>query len=110
MDMADHPIITCPECDKKFKTKADVRGKRIKCPFCAELFLVPSADDEPNTAIERREGGPAAVGAAAEADENDNPYGVTELDLAPRCPNCAEEMESHDAVVCLHCGYNTLTR
>src|SRR5437763_9806537 len=94
-EMAEHPIITCPECDKKFRTKADVRGKRIKCPFCAELFLVPSAEEEPNTAIQRRDGTPGGVGE--EAEENDNPYGVTELDLAPRCPNCAEEMESAEA-------------
>jgi DNA-directed RNA polymerase subunit RPC12/RpoP len=39
-----------------------------------------------------------------------NPYGVTELDLAPRCPHCAKELESEDAVICLHCGYNTQTR
>ena len=45
-----------------------------------------------------------------EEDDNPNPYGVTELDLAPRCPNCANEMESEEAVVCLYCGYNTLTR
>jgi DNA-directed RNA polymerase subunit RPC12/RpoP len=39
-----------------------------------------------------------------------NPYAVTELDLAPRCPFCAKEMESEDAIICLHCGYNTQTR
>jgi DNA-directed RNA polymerase subunit RPC12/RpoP len=27
-----------------------------------------------------------------------------------RCPQCAFEMESEDAVVCLQCGYNTQTR
>ena len=39
-----------------------------------------------------------------------NPYEVTDLDLAPRCPFCAKEMESADAIICLHCGYNTQTR
>lgn len=39
-----------------------------------------------------------------------NPYGITELDLAPRCPFCAQEMESEEAVICLHCGYNKQTR
>lgn len=49
--------------------------------------------------------------AAADAEFNDsNPYGVTETDLVPRCPNCAKELESEDAVICLHCGYNTRTR
>src|SRR5262249_10386719 len=45
-----------------------------------------------------------------EEDENSNPYGVTDLDITPRCPNCANPMESHKAVICLYCGYNTMTR
>jgi hypothetical protein len=35
---------------------------------------------------------------------------VTTIDLSPRCPNCANEMESEEAIVCLHCGYNTMSR
>ena len=37
-------------------------------------------------------------------------YGVTDLDLTPRCPFCAQELESEDAIICLHCGYNNRTR
>ena len=119
--MAESPIIVCPECDKKFRSKADVRGKKIKCPFCEELFLVPLGDKAASAAIQDKSKGKAAASASESApiplagdspeeEENDNPYGVTTLDLAPRCPNCANEMESADAVVCLTCGYNTLTR
>ena len=43
-------------------------------------------------------------------EEDANPYGVTALDTAPRCPDCANEMESEDAIICLHCGYNSRTR
>jgi DNA-directed RNA polymerase subunit RPC12/RpoP len=43
-------------------------------------------------------------------DVDHNPYAVTELDLTPRCPFCAKEMESEEAIICLHCGYNTQTR
>ena len=45
-----------------------------------------------------------------EDEEDDAPIGVTALDMAPRCPNCANEMESEEAVICLTCGYNTRTR
>ena len=38
-----------------------------------------------------------------------DPYGVTELDLTPRCPFCAGEM-GEDDIICLHCGFNTQTR
>jgi hypothetical protein len=43
-------------------------------------------------------------------DRDGNPYGITTLDLSPRCPHCAKEMEDEEAIVCLHCGYNTQTR
>ena len=32
------------------------------------------------------------------------------MDTTPRCPECANELESEDAVICLTCGYNTRTR
>jgi hypothetical protein len=31
-------------------------------------------------------------------------------ELTSRCPQCAHEMDSPDAVVCLNCGYNLETR
>ena len=33
-----------------------------------------------------------------------NPYGMTFEKLGNRCPDCANELESEEAVVCLHCG------
>src|SRR5579871_4955658 len=115
--MAEQAPITCPKCAKKFKTKTDVRGKKIRCPFCTESFVVP-VGDRGATAIQDKGGAPPQPGAAEaptvppfdEWNQDENPYGVVEADLRPRCPNCANEMESEDAVVCLSCGYNTLTR
>ena len=132
--MAGVPPIKCPSCRKNFKSKADLRGKRIRCPFCSESFIVPIdeaeeveeleevGDDEPAATSEPAKADSTAADGdpdapiplkAAEDDEwttGENPYVVTEIDLAPRCPNCAHEMPSADAVVCLNCGYNTLTR
>lgn len=131
--MADIPAVRCPACDKKFRTKADVRGKRIRCPSCSESFIVPVAEEEtddddapipiqgePGPArdddtripikgeLQEQEEQPIALTPAGE--EGEDPYAVTHLDLAPRCPNCADKMPSATAVVCLNCGYNTLTR
>jgi hypothetical protein len=32
------------------------------------------------------------------------------LDMAPRCPECANELGSENDTVCLHCGFNLKTR
>lgn len=134
--MADSSVITCSECGKRFKGKGDLRGKKIRCPFCSAAFVVGGGDDPERTMPPRKEKPaaaparksspppkpapaaakpaavkpPAAQAGGGDDDDEKNPYGITELDLAPRCPNCASEMESEEAVVCLYCGYNTLTR
>ncbi len=33
--------ITCQHCNKRLRVKDSVAGKRIKCPQCQEIFLVP---------------------------------------------------------------------
>ena len=135
--MAEKPVVTCPNCGELFKPKADVRGKKILCPFCDASFvvdntaiqdkgerhgepatlalaaaddLIPLAGDSGNIPL-AGDGGPQVARARAEEPvENDNPYGVTFQDSDPRCPNCTEKMVPRNAVVCLACGYNTLTR
>jgi hypothetical protein len=37
-------------------------------------------------------------------------YGMTIEKEKPRCPHCAWELEYESDVVCLHCGYNLMTR
>ena len=115
--MADSPVITCPECRKKFKGKGNLEGKKIKCPLCAKAFVVPVEKVESTQTkamdAELRAETPSATPLAFADDDEDtdvNPYGVTELDVAPRCPNCANLMADEKAFICLFCGYNTLTR
>src|SRR5262245_31899131 len=105
--------ITCPECDKQIKAPAEVLGKKIRCKGCGSTFAARA--DEAQLARPAPKPAPKAAKPApkpkpTDDDEDANPYGVTDLDMAPRCPNCANEMESREAVICLHCGYNTLTR
>jgi len=120
--MAATAVIACPKCHKKFKGNEKLRGKKIKCPRCSNVFVVEMVAVDDPTAAPAAAPADEAVKAAApnpgksktttwnEEDEDANPYAATDLDLTPRCPHCASEMESEDAVVCLHCGYNTLTR
>jgi DNA-directed RNA polymerase subunit RPC12/RpoP len=110
--MSASTVIACPECQKKFKGREELEGKKVKCPACGHPFIVKTGGPgKPDSAPPP----PAAPKAAKklwdeEEDQDSNPYGVTHLDLAARCPHCANLMASEDAVICLYCGYNTQTR
>ena len=136
--MATASVITCPECAKKFKGRPELVGRKVRCPGCGHNFIVQKLAQDKGDSEEgptEREAVKAAGKQRAAMkpapppepppsapapppkhsaedmfDEDGNPYGVTTLDLAPRCPNCANELESADALICLHCGYNTQTR
>lgn len=104
-------VISCPECTKKFKGKSALVGKKIKCPFCTKPFTVP--DPHVQAAEKAKEAAAAPQKQRIVFDDEDQTpgaYGVTDLDIRPRCPNCANLMASDDAFICLFCGYNTLTR
>jgi hypothetical protein len=94
--MAAAITITCPKCAKQITAPAEVVGKKVRCKACAHVFPVKAA--------------PAAKPKDDDEEEGSDPYVVSDLKLAPRCPNCANEMESEESVICLHCGYNTQTR
>jgi predicted Zn finger-like uncharacterized protein len=108
-------VISCPQCNKKFKGKDSLVGKTVRCPSCKHSFVVKGlAEDKAKPAkAASPSAGPAKSKATVEwteEDENSNPYGITNLDITPRCPNCANPLESEKAVICLYCGYNTTTR
>lgn len=46
-------VITCDSCSKKLKLKAEHAGKKVRCPGCQTVLLVPavSVSDEPMDAI-----------------------------------------------------------
>jgi DNA-directed RNA polymerase subunit RPC12/RpoP len=131
--MAEAITIACPECDKKINVAADAVGKKIRCKACEHVFVIEAPAgkkaDGKAAATKSPAGKPAAAKAAEakkapavkatppkpkddddDEDGSSNPYGVTSLDTSPRCPDCANELESEDSVICLHCGYNTRTR
>jgi hypothetical protein len=72
--------------------------------------LAPEDDWVPPTKGPDKPAPAKQVSAPKYQEADAKPYDITELDLAPRCPYCTKEMESEDAIICLHCGYNTQTR
>jgi hypothetical protein len=129
--MADTTPIPCPECGKVFNVPENVLGKKIKCKECGTAFAadppkktvkpskpggtVKAKKEEPKPPPKEEPKKPAAR-YADEDDEGDGgvapkPLGVVdEGEDVPRCPHCAKELEPPDAVVCIHCGFNNLTR
>jgi hypothetical protein len=100
--MASTITIICPECEKSLKAPPDVIGKKIRCKGCGHVFAAraPQGAKKGEKAPKKSEG---------LLDESEGAYGVTDVYLGARCPFCANAMEEGD-VICLHCGYNTVTR
>jgi DNA-directed RNA polymerase subunit RPC12/RpoP len=114
--MATTILIVCPECGKQIKAPDNVIGKRVRCKFCQAAFVASkgagqAAKPPAGKSAKPPAGKPAKPSKpAVDEDEDDsNPYGMTEVSLAPRCPDCANEVEE-DQIVCLNCGYNMQTR
>jgi DNA-directed RNA polymerase subunit RPC12/RpoP len=105
-----------PAARGKTSRPATPAAKTSPAKPAAKKPATPEPEAEPMTYMFREETEALAEGAGGAKSTtpsphgSQNPYGVTDLDLAPRCPFCAQEMESEDAIICLHCGYNTQTR
>lgn len=127
--MADTTPIPCPECGKVLNVPDKVLGKKIKCKDCDTAFVA----EAPKKAVKPSKPGGAAKPkreepkpepkkeepkkpAASYADEDEDgavpkALGVVyEGEDVPRCPHCAKELEPPTAVVCIHCGFNNVTR
>src|SRR3982074_2033126 len=103
--MAEAITIICPECEKKMTVPADAVGKKARCKECQHVFAVRAPATKKAPPAPKIKSAKPKAKPTDEDEEDDTPIGVTALDTAPRCPNCANEMESEEAVICLTCGY-----
>ena len=111
-------VLVCPECGKQIKAPEHVLGKKIRCKFCQAAFVAKPGSDKTRPGKAKKPAkAPAAKPAPAKPtkpddddDDDPNPYGMIDVSLAARCPDCANELESEDAIICLVCGYNLRTR
>lgn len=132
--MATVNEIACPSCDLTLKVPEAVLGKKIKCKQCGHAFVAEvraakgGGPSKPNAAPKspkaaakpepkKEEPAPASAPYKFQDDDDDGDGGakpkamglIAEEDV-PRCPFCAQELDPPDAVVCLHCGFNNVTR
>jgi DNA-directed RNA polymerase subunit RPC12/RpoP len=120
--MAAPILIVCPKCGKQVKAPEKVLGKKVRCKYCRASFV--ASDSGGNMPPAKSAKPPAGKGAKSPADkktnrparlrlddeeDDPNPYVLQDVSLAPRCPDCANEVDEGQ-VICLHCGYNLRTR
>ncbi len=48
-------IAECPKCQEVIKTREENAGKRVRCPSCGTVFMLPADSDEPPEAPESPE-------------------------------------------------------
>jgi hypothetical protein len=106
--MATTILITCPECGKQAKAPEQVFGKKVRCKGCQAVFVAKPAGGKAAPGKPAKK--PAAKPAKSVDDKDETPYDLQDMSFAPRCPNCANELESEDDTVCLICGYDNRKR
>ncbi|MHB1421594.1 MAG: hypothetical protein ACYC3I_00075 [Gemmataceae bacterium] len=103
-------LIVCPECGKKIKAPENVFGKKVRCKFCQAAFVAGKGSGKAPPGKPAKPAKPTTVDAVKDEEEDDgNPYGLVNVSLAPRCPECANEIDEGQ-VICLQCGYNLRSR
>jgi hypothetical protein len=106
--------LKCPNCAKVLRVPPAVFGKKIKCKHCQHAFVVEDPAAKPaRSAPKTGASGDAAPRPPFLDDDDDGPVKIeviTDGDEIPRCPHCAQELDPPDAIVCVHCGFNNVTR
>jgi len=109
----------CPDCERVLKVPPAVFGKKIKCKHCGHAFVVhdPSArpakgSAQPESGAKPSSPAPAAKNPFLDDDDDEGPAKIEVIkeDDSPRCPHCAQELDPPDAALCIHCGFNNITR
>jgi len=105
--------VTC-QCGKSFAAKDELAGKTVKCPSCQKPLRIPAANQPaaPAATAPKKPASKPAAPQPAPKQTSDTDDIFADIGLAPQevgarpCPGCGSGL-APDAVVCIHCGYNT---
>ena len=113
--------VQCPGCKTVLQTPAPkgnpTSGSKPKPPAPSGVKTNPASGSKAPAPPAGKPPAPTPAPAQTqnskvteETDDEAGGYGVNREEDIPRCPSCANEVESHNTVICLTCGYNIRTR
>ncbi len=86
--MSQSPSIRCPACDRSYRVRAEIAGRKVKCK-CGHVLRMPEM--------------------SASSSASQGAYGLDDAPSAEprqaRCPNCGQSI-TPTAVLCINCGFN----
>ncbi len=100
----DDQTFACPYCDRLFRFKPELEGKRIRCK-CGEKFAVEApSDEEPDpysldAGPDEADDGPDLMALLGRDDDAPAPVAAA----GRSCPSCGSVV-SDKAAICIHCG------
>jgi hypothetical protein len=92
--------VSCPHCNRSYRVKDELAGKRATCSACKKAFQIPKPAAMPELAAGPAPGDVEALAAAALADEP-APAPAPPADSGTvdfRCPHCDEEVHVSGAL------------
>ena len=117
--------MNCPDCEEPLRIPSAVFGKKIKCKHCGHAFVVQDPDSKrtaksakplkpTKSGVKKPESAPSPPPPEAKKplweDDDGIDIEVVHEEDVPRCPHCAKELDPPEAIVCIHCGFNSRTR
>jgi DNA-directed RNA polymerase subunit RPC12/RpoP len=113
--------IKCKHCGHAFVVEdpddapaRPAKGKAAVKPSKPGGAAVKAKPKEESKKEEPKKEQPAPYKFQDDDDDDDggkpNPIAVIAEEEVARCPHCAKELDPPDAVVCIHCGFNNVTR
>ncbi|MEO0587818.1 MAG: hypothetical protein AAF078_09275, partial [Planctomycetota bacterium] len=115
---SDAESFACPSCEKRYRWRAGMGGKKVECKACGAVIRVPV---EPGALADLiREPQVAASGESGAGYDLADPSEVAEREEEAagsasggalhngKCPACNAKLKP-GAVVCMNCGFNLQT-
>ncbi len=96
-------VVTCPDCDSRFRVQSSLSGKRIRCPRCHKgVITVPPKDADRPAATTDSDAAPAPASASSRRTRP----AERRMDRAIPCPQCDASIPA-GSEICPKCGYHT---